>query len=863
VEGRLAEEVRFHVEMATAKNLAKGMRPDEARRAALIAFGGAEQWKDATRDAYRTRVFDEILQDTRHAVRALRAAPSYSLAALLTLTLGIGATTAIFSVVNAVLLRDLPYPRPERLVVLCERKLAPEAPPCNSVNPGNFIAWQEEARSFSGMAAFVDARVSISGGRAEPVVVNARLATASIFGLLAAGSAEGRLFTSNDDRPDAPAVVVLSSAFWRSHFGGNRELIGGSLLIDGRPFTVIGVTSPGFGISTPVDLWVPMRFTAQHRIIGGRYLRAVARLKDGVTRDQANREMVTLAASRAEAFPANNANWTVLTLPLADYLTGTSRAALLMILGMVGFLLLLACANIANLTLARALDREREVAVRSSLGASPGRIVRQLLTESLVLCLTAAALGLALAAQGVRALVALVPSGVLALSTAPVRVDWRVALFAALTALGTAFLVGLVPAIQAGRAGGSEALRAGGRGNATASRAGARMRNALVVIEVALALVLLVGAGLMVRSFRALRGVNLGFEPERVLTGRVALPRSGYPNDTVQQNFFREVGERVAALPGVSSVGWISFLPLTGQRASNGFNLDDRPPAPLGAEPVGEMHAITPGYLAAMGIPLVEGRPLSEHDRAETPAVALVSQSLAKRFWPNGSALGHHLLYEWFTNQRAEIVGVVGDVRHDGPATAPLLDIYRPLTQFPYPAMSLVVRGTGDLLGYASSVRTLVREIDSELPLADVQPMTALVNTAVGSTRLITTLLVLFGGLGMALAAVGIYGLMAYTVQLRRQEFGVRLALGGRPGALVTATVRRGMLLTLRGIGVGLVAAILTARLMNQLLFEVTPADRITFGVTVTLLAVVGLLAAWIPARRAARIDLLALLRGS
>jgi predicted permease len=387
------------------------------------------------------------------------------------------------------------------------------------------------------------------------------------------------------------------------------------------------------------------------------------------------------------------------------------------------------------------------------------------------------------------------------------------------------------------------------------------MRSGLVILEVTLAFVLLIGAGLMFRSFTALRSVNLGFDAGPVLTGRVSLPGIRYPNDTVRQAFFREAAERIAGLPGVTAAGWISWLPLSGQGASSGFNVEDRPPAPLGEEPVGDMRAVTPGYFPAMGMALLEGRLLSEQDVAASPAVAVVSASLARRFWPEASAIGHFLLYEWFSVERVEIVGVVADVHHDGPAQAPLLAIYRPLTQFPYEAMALVVRTTGNPVSQAGAIRGAIRDIDPDLPISDLQPMTALVRDAVGSTRLLTTLLALFGTLGGVLAAIGVYGLMTCTIQQRRREFGIRLALGGRADALVRHTVRRGAVLTFAGLAIGAAVAFLATRLMARLLFGVVPTDAVTFGLTFGLLGLVGIVATWLPARRAARVNLVALLR--
>jgi putative ABC transport system permease protein len=529
----------------------------------------------------------------------------------------------------------------------------------------------------------------------------------------------------------------------------------------------------------------------------------------------------------------------------------------------VGFLLLIACANVANLLLARAADREREIAVRISLGASPARIVRQLLTESVVLSLFSALVGLAIAVKGTQALVALVPSGMSVQALADVSVDSSVLAFTLGVALVTGIVFGLAPAYHAMRGDAQESLKSGGRGS-TMSRSSARLRNALVVAEMSLALMLLAGAGLMVRSFAALERVQLGFEPDHVLTARVSLPGRRYPNDTLTLAFFRAAEQRVAALPGVTAVGAISYLPLTGQRSASGFNVEGRPAAPAGAEPIGDMRAVTPGYFRAMGIAIKDGRNLAETDVGNSPAVGVVSETLARSFWPNESAVGHYLLYEWNGNERVRIVGVAADVHHGGPDQAAYMEIYRPLAQFPYSAMTLVVRGGGaaDPTSYVSPLREAIRSIDARIPLAEVRTMNELVSQSLGRTRLSTTLFGLFGALGLLLAAVGIYGVMSYTVQQRRHEIGVRMALGARAIDVVGAVVRRGAQLVLAGIVIGTVGGLLGARLMEKLLFGVPPGDRLTFVVIAVVLGGVGLLAAYVPARRATLVDPVAVLRG-
>ncbi len=860
MEDRLSDEMRFHLEMAVEQNIRAGMAPDEARRAAMVAFGGRDRWTEAARDEYRSRYLEEFVQDVRYAVRSLRHSPAFTVAAAATLALSIGATTSMFSVVNAVLLRALPYPDPDRIVALCEHNTVHDSP-CNVLNPSNFLYWRDVSKSFQSLGAFVDTRVAVTAPGTDPVSVQARQASASLFSILGARTARGRFFTTAEDSTDGPNVLVLSSGFWQQHFGGDPAIVGKKILLNGNTYTIVGVAAPDVGLYDPVDLWIPIRFSAEQRTAPGRYLKGIARLKADVTFEQANREMKLMAGQREKDVPQIDKNWTASIERLRQNLVGSAERALWVLLGAVGFLLVIACANVANLLLARAADREREVAVRVSLGASPIRIMRQLLTESIVLSVFSAIIGLAIAFKGTQLLVALVPSGMAIQSLSTVSLDWRVLAFTAAVAVFTGIIFGLVPAYQATRGDAHETLKSGGRGGSTISRASGRLRNALVVAEMSLALILLAGAGLMVRSFAALQQVRLGFEPAHVLTARLTLPARRYPNDTVIGAAFHDIEQRIAALPGVTAVGMISFMPLTGQRSASGFNIEGRPPAEPGAEPVGDMRAVTPGYFKAMGIAIKQGRGLEETDLSNTPAVGVVSETLARTFWPNESAVGHYLLYEWYAKERVRIVGVAADVHHEALDKQPFMEIYRPLSQFPYSAMTLVVRASGDPASYAASIRDAVRSVDRELPLAEVRTMNELVDQSLGRTRLSTALFGLFGGLGLLLAAIGIYGVMAYTVQQRRKEIGIRMALGARAGDVTRMVVRRGATLVLAGTIIGVVGASFGTRLMAKLLFGIAPNDHATFLAIAAILGAVGLIAAYVPARRATLVDPVSVLR--
>ena len=867
LDARFDSESAFHVDMATERNMRLGMTPDDARRAAMLEFAGQrgrDEWREQARDEVRSRVAEEFARDVHYAIRGLRRAPGFTAAAVATLALSIGATSSIFSVVSAALLERLPYPHPERIVAVCEKNLAQPARELCSVggfSVPNYVIWRDEATSFDAFAAFVERRVAIMVPGAEPVSAQARITSASLFTVLGARPYRGRFFTAAEDQPGGPNGIVLGYAFWQQYFGGDPNAVGKHVVVNANDYTIIGVTAPRFGVYDPVDVWLPIRFGAADRGRGGRSLRTLALLKPGVTVEQAGREMKTLAARRAQDEPQYNTNMTAVVMPLREKLVGGSEPVLWTLLGAVGFLLLIACANVANLLLARGASREREMAVRISLGASPRRLARQLLTESVVLSAVSAIIGLLLAVQGTKALVALVPSDLSYQMLADVSVDWRLVAFTAAVALGSGMLFGLVPALNAARGDVHESLKEGGRGGTEHSRASGRMRNALVVAEVSLALVLLAGAGLMVRSFAALQEVNLGFEPAHALTGRVSLPARTYRSDTAIVAFFEQAESQIAGLPGVQAVGAISYLPLTGQRSVTGFDVEGRPPAKLGEGPDGDMRAVTPGYFLAMGIPLRSGRLFNRTDRKGSPDVAVVSETLARTLFPNESAIGHVVVYEWDRMTHAEIVGVVGDVHHDGPAKQAYMEIYRPLSQFTYGSMDMVVRVDGAPASFVRPVAAAIRRVDPTIPLASAQPLSMLASRAVASTRLAASLFALFGALGLLLAAIGIYGVMSYTVQQRQHEIGVRVALGASTRSVIGMVVRRGAVLSMLGIAIGSVLAFAGAGLMQRLLFGIPPHDGVTFATIAAVLGAAGVLAAYLPARRAARVDPVTALR--
>ncbi len=793
-----------------------------------------------------------LLQDLAYAIRGLAKNRTFTLVAIFALALGVGANTAMFSVVNAVLLTDLPYPQPDRLVMLWERHLSSEKPR-NVVGPANFLAWQESAKSFDAMGAFLETHGTVTGVGDEPISAQMRIASATVFPILGVRPALGRVYTIAEDVPSGPNVVVISYDMWKTRFGGQPSAIGRPFRLNGNLFTVVGVMPKDFHFYEPVDLWVPISFGPKHRDAQGRYLRVIARLKPGVTVARANDEMLALAKRRVQDAPKLNANWSANAVSLRENLVGDVRKGLLVLLGAVGFLLVIACANVANLLLARATDRQKEIAIRVSLGATPGRLVRQLLTESVVLSLAAAIAGLGLAALGTDVIVALIPKDFPAVGD--VAIDGRVLAFTTALAVLTGIAFGLAPAIAAARGALHDTLKEGGRSGTALSRVSGSLRNALVVAEMSLAIVLLAGAGLMLRSFAELHAVKLGFQPEHAMMADINLPRAKYRSDTVQIAFYREAETRIAAIPGVKAVGAISFLPLSGQRSASSFTVAGRPAPAAGQEPIGDMRAVTPGYFRTMEIPIKAGRGLTDADLTSSPAVAVVSETLARSFWPNESAVGKYIDYEWFKMQHVLIVGIAGDVHHDALDVEPYMEIYRPLTQFPYNGMTLVVRGNGEPTALSNPLRDVVRAMDRDLPIGRMSPLTALVGESLGKSRLSTALFGLFGVVGLVLATIGIYGVMSYGVMQRTREFGVRMALGARPSDVRGMVVKQGARLTAIGIVLGLAGAYALTRLMTSLLFGVAPTDPLTYGGIAVLLGAVALSASYLPARHATKID--------
>jgi predicted permease len=865
VIGDIDEELRLHLEMEAQANVERGMPPEEARRAALRAFGNFDSLRERAYEVRGGGLLETLSQDFRYAARMLARQPGFTAVAALTLALGIGANTAIFSVVEAVLLRALPYRHADRAVVLWESQRLGNLPR-NVINPANFLDWRDQARSFDEMAAFADFRYNLTGV-GEPEEVPAQIATPNLFALLGAGAELGRTFTPEDAKPGHDDVAILSHDLWRRRFGGAPDIIGRTLSLNGHGVTVIGVMPPGFQwfiqelslTGKPAQIWVPLGLSAEQRVRRGRYLQAVARLKPGVSLTRARAEMSAIAGRLESRYPSFNRGWGVRLVTLRDQLAGEIRPALLVLLAAVGFVLLIACVNVANLLLARAAGRHKEIAIRSSIGAGRRRIIRQLLTESLLLALLGGALGLLLSRAGLAALVALSPPNLAGVGRA--GLDLPVLAFTlGVTAL-TGIVFGLAPALEASRVNLSGALNESSRGNAGSAR-GRRLRDALVVAEVGLALVLLVGAGLMIRSFLRLQAVDPGFDAKGLLTMRVLLPAAKYPDDVRRIAFFRQAAARLRTLPGVVDAGAASALPFAGLGAATSFNIEGTSFKTEADKPTTDVRVVDEEYFRTLRIPLVAGRTFTAREAVEERKVAVINETMARKYFAGENPVGKRILVNMTAEPTyTEIIGVVGDARYaklDG-ELRPM--VYWPPPHLTYSAMTLVLRAAGAPADLAPAARREILAIDKDQPVADVRTMESWLAESLARTRFGTLLLGAFAGLALTLAAAGLYGVMSYSVAQRQSEIGVRMALGARAADVLRLVIRQGLALVLVGVALGLLGALALTRLLASLLYEVSATDPLTFAALALLLMAVSWIACYIPARRAARVDPLIAMR--
>jgi predicted permease len=874
VAADVAEELRFHIEGTVDELVRAGWSEGEARAEAQRRFGDLVRIGDQCKDIGRQRekrwkrreLMHDMMQDVRYAMRSLKRSPSFALIAVLTLGLGIGATTAIFTVVNAVVLRPLPFEDPDRLFLIWERNEI-DGVDRDSPSPPNFLDWREAATSFTAMAAWNDGSLTMTGTD-RPEVLTAIGATSNFFEVFGVRPILGRTFAEGEDAGGGGRVAVLGYGAWQRIFAASSGVLGQAIILDGQPHEVIGVMPPEFRVPrSNIDVWVPSDYTNQHR--QSRYLSVIARLRPGVTETGAEAEMQAIGDRLRVQYPEANHGFTPYLVSVQDQLVGRAGAALVIVFAAVGFVLLLACTNVANLVLGRSAAREAEIAVRASLGAGRGRLRMQFLTENALLGVLGGILGIAIAWGGVGLFLQLAPSALPRIEE--VSVDGRVLAFALGTAVMTGLLLGLAPAARAAGARLTDVLREGGlRG--TGSRKSELTRRILVISEVALSLVLLIGAGLAVRSLMRLRSVDPGFATQQVYVARVNLGGPAYgagrplpESNALKVNYFRDLLERLHAIPGVRSAGVTSTLPLT--PAGIDFNLayhaEGHPLLPEGQAPQTDYRIASPGYFEAMDIPLVRGRTFNDFDRDGSQRVVMLNESLAERLWPGENPIGKRITIYYVNNVDWEVVGMVGDTRHQSLSAAPPAQMFVPLAQaevlFGY--MTVVVRTQGNIAGLVDRMRDAATAIDPNEPLYDFATIETLLAEATELDRVAAFVFGLFAVLALVLSAAGIYGVISYQVARRTREIGVRMALGATRRKVVSGVVGEAAVLASVGVALGLGGAALATRVASGFLYDISARDPLTFVTVSALLLMVAMVAALVPAVRAASIDPLRALR--
>ncbi len=864
VEQELDEELRAFVELLTAEKQRGGMGAADAKRAALLEVGGVEQVKEQVREVRLSYQLETAWQDFRYGARMLAKSPTFTVAALLTLALGIGANSAIFSVVNTVLLRPLPYKDPGRLVMIWEDN-SRQGFPRNTLPPANFADYREQNHVFEGMAALTGRSFNLTGV-GEPERIDGLRVSANLFQILDAQPQLGRVFSIDEDQPATGHVVILSNRLWQRRFNSDPAIVGKTVTLNGEGYTVVGVMPPDFQFHGALpgaddELLVPIAFSPREAASrGGHYLNVVARLKPGVTLEKAQAEMSSIAQRLQQQYPEHNTGVGSVVVSLHEQLVGDIRPALLVLLGAVGFVLLIACANVANLLLARAAARHKEIATRVALGAGRARLVRQFLTESLLLSTAGGLLGLLLSLWGVSMLKQFIPENISQVKA--ITVDAKVLGFTLLISLLTGVVFGLAPALQASKVNLSEMLKEGGRDSSTGRR-GNRVRALLVIAEVAVSLVLLIGAGLLINSFLRLRNVDPGFRAENLLTMRVALPRSKYPDHAHRAAFYTEMLRRVEALPGVKSAAMTSPLPLIYNGDSMGVTIEGRP-MPTGQEPDVVTRVVSSHYLRSMSIRLLQGRELGDQDRADTMPVAVINETMARRFWPGEDPIGKRLAPgsavehdDWIT-----IVGIVNDVRQFELSAMPKPQMYLSYEQSePFLLRDLVVKTDVEPSSLAGMVRSTIWTIDRDQPVSNIATMEEILSQSVKRERFSMLLLAVFATLALVLAAVGIYSVMSYAMAQRTHEIGIRMALGAQTRDVLRLVIGQGLKLALAGVAIGILIAFALTRLMTSLLFGVSATDPLTYVAISLVLVGVAVLASYIPARRAAKVDPMIALR--
>ena len=810
----------------------------------------------------------ELWQDLRFAGRTLRKAPGYSLAALVVLALGIGANTSIFTVVHAVLLQPLPFGHPEQLVRIWHTPPQSSFPGQKifSVSAANFLDWQKQDDVFDGMALASSPAMTLTGA-GEPVMLRAASVTRDYFSTLEAKPLLGRSFRPDEDLDGKNHAVILSYAGWKTRFGGDPNLVGKQITLNQEKYDVVGVMGPNFRFPSWARLWTPMGMTTKEAAVRGEHhYFTVARLKPGVTVKQAQAEMDTISQRLAEQYPADDKGWGALVLPLREDIVGDVRPTLLVMLGAVGFVLLIACANVANLTLVRTMGRRKEIAIRTALGAGRRRVLQQILAESVLLALGGGALGLGLSILGTKLVVKLLTDELPKFYD--VHLNVPVLAFTLGMALATGILAGLLPALSAARGNPNEALKQG-LGRTDAEGGHNRTRGVLMVTEVALSLVLLFGAGLMIRTIWALQSVNPGYDARNVLTMELGVARTKFAGPEQQAQFYDRVLERLRQLPGVQATSAIDSLPTQGG-SMQPVAIEGRPVVAMADQPEVAVRLVSPQYFATLRIPSVRGRVFSGADQLHTPQVAVISQAMAKRFWPGEDPIGKHITLTFAPGYVREIVGIVGDVKlsnlsdSEDDAT-----IYYPMAQQHAEAdgewrsfgMELAIRGNDNVAAMGSAVSSAIHEIDAEVPLIDMMTMDELLGTSIAQQRFTMILLEVFAGLALVLAAVGIYSVLAYSVRRRLREIGLRMALGAQRVDVLRMVLLEGLRPTLVGVAIGIAATIAVSRLLASLVFGVKTTDIVTFSAATGMLLAVGVVASILPGYRATRVDPMKTLR--
>ena len=867
-EADLERELRDHLDLEAEEQREGGLSAEEAAYAARRALGNPTQIKENVRMAWGFRWLDTLLQDLRYALRQLRRNPGFAAVAVLTLALGIGANTAIFSVINGTLLKPLPFPDPGRLVLVWET-FGKGPDNRNIVSAPNYWDFARQSSAFEGMAIFDSAgrgyNLSATGNKQEPEQVSGLRVSASFFPVLGVKPLLGRTFLPEEETLGRDQEVVLSYGLWKRRYGGDPALVGKTIKIDGADFTVVGVMPPRFEFqfwSNQRQLWVPVGYTKTDYGRDDNSFVAFARLKPGVTLVQARAQMEAIGHRLVQQYPNEDAGMGATVTPMNSYGLTELRRIMLVLLAAVGFVLLIACVNVANLLLARGAARQKEFAIRRALGAQGFRLACQSLTESLLLALAGGAGGLLLAAWGVEMLPHVLRLEILHITLRPVKAiatDGRVFAFALLVSCLAGMLAGLAPAFNALRGDVNEPLKESGRGSTQGGSH--RLRHALVVSEVALAMVVLCGAGLMIESMARLLGVDPGLDPKNVLTMQVSVPQKDiYVGPPGLPRFCEELDESIGAVPGVVSVSAVAHLPFEGN-AGRGFQIEGQPAADPEHMPNANYSVSCPDYFRTMGIPLLQGREFTQQDTVGSPGVIVINQTMARRYWPRQDPVGRAIRLGGADGPRLVVVGVVRDAHNWGLDQPVRRQFFRPYTQAGWPVMNIVARTTNAPATFAPRIKKALAEVLLDRPVTEVETMEDIVHDSTGSRRLPMILLTAFACLALVLAAVGIYGVVSYSVSQRTHEIGIRIALGAQKRDVLRLMVGEGMMLVLIGAGTGVVAALALTRLMASQLYDVRPTDPLTFIAVSLILTVVALLACYIPARRAAKVDPMVALR--